>query len=269
MNGKISDVGITLSVISFLISTFLPTGIMVFLAVKKRLNWKAVAFGVILFVVFTAILESMLNSIVGFDNQNSFINQSPILFMLYGGLSIGIFEETARFIGFKYMLKIKDNESAYTGISYGLGHGGFESVMAGGVTSLSNLMMSIMINNGAVNDLLAKSDAGKADTIKKSVNEMLTLPDYTFLLIGVERCATLIIQVSLSLIVFKAVKEKKWNYFIYAIIIHSVVYFPALLSQKDIFTNTAIGEMIFVFFAAAIALYAYKICWLPEVKNQK
>lgn len=251
-------------IVSILLSVGVPMTGMIYLAIKKKLSFKAVAVGVFLYVIFAEILEQLLHVFVlGMNYQESYIYKSPILFMLYGGLSAGIFEETARLIGFRFLLKVKDNESGYTGLSYGFGHGGFESVMTGGIASIYNLIMLFMINSGALSKLIVQ-DPANADTVNKTIEAMTGIPDYNFLLTGVERFAALVIQISLSLIVLKAVKEKKLKYFFYAVIMHAVVDFPAVLVQRGTITNLVLCEMVIGIIAAAYAVFAYRICWQQQ-----
>lgn len=63
-----------------------------------------------------------------------------------------------------------------------------------------------------------------------------------FLVSGIERMIALGLQVALSLFVFKAVAERKWQYFIYAVLIHAGVDMIAVLFQKGAIKNVFIVE---------------------------
>ena len=62
--------------------------------------------------------------------------ENPYVFAIYGGLTAGIFEELGRFVAFFFLLKkyldYKD------GFAYGIGHGGIESILVGGILCASN-----------------------------------------------------------------------------------------------------------------------------------
>lgn len=265
MDAKASASAIIFCVISFILSAIVPVICMIYLAAKKKLNFKALAVGVFLYVVFISILEQLFHFVVlGSDYTKSFVYRHPVLFMLYGGLTAGLFEETARLVGFKFLLKVKDKESGYTGLSYGLGHGSFESVMTGGIVSVYNLITLSMINSGTMANMLSQADAETADSLRLTIETMTSTPAPNYLLTGVVRITSLIIQVALSLIVFKAVKEKKWKYFGYAILMHAIADFPAVLAERGIITNEFLCEMLIGFIAAAYAVFAYRICWQQQ-----
>lgn len=59
------------------------------------------------------------------------------LYVLYGALAAGIFEEIPRY----YVLKIMDKKKSlgtYDALQYGLGHGGFEMTILVGLTGISH-----------------------------------------------------------------------------------------------------------------------------------
>lgn len=64
---------------------------------------------------------------------------------MYGGLSAGILEETARFLVYRTMLK--DSVGRENAVTFGIGFGGLECIMVLGLTVLSTLIMSISFNN--------------------------------------------------------------------------------------------------------------------------
>ena len=87
---------------------------------------------------------------LGADPTQSAIYKNPVLYILYGGFAAGIFEETARLLCFKSFIRVGNNESIYTGISYGLGHGGIEAILIGGIASVGNIVTSVMLNSGVL-----------------------------------------------------------------------------------------------------------------------
>ena len=74
-----------------------------------------------------------------------------------------------------------------------------------------------------------------------------------------ERFNCVFIQISLSVIVFKAVKENKIIYYILAIFLHDFVDFFAFLYQKNILGNIIVIELIICFLAIIFSIYAYKL----------
>ena len=96
-------------------------------------------------------------------------------------------------------------------------------------------------------------------SFNQGINIIATSPSSMFLIVGVERLITLTLQVSLSLFVFKAVVEKKWQYFFYAILIHAGVDMIAVLSQRGYISNMFVLEGIVLIMTIASAVAAYKV----------
>ena len=67
--------------------------------------------------------------------------------ILIGGLSAGIFEESARYLGARFILK---NKRTYKdAISFGLGHGLCEVILLNGVANMNNTIYSILLNSSS------------------------------------------------------------------------------------------------------------------------
>jgi uncharacterized membrane protein YhfC len=246
--------------VSAALSILAPIAVIVVMGIRKRMNWKAMISGAILFIVFVMILESLLHQLVlGGGSENSPILNNTWLYMLYGGFAAGIFEETARLLCYKFILRVGENESIDTGISYGLGHGGIEAMLLGGLAAVSNLMMSIMYNSGALENVTAALNSEQLSAFNQGIESLRSTTPELFLMGGFERMTALLLQVALSLFVLKAVSEKKWMYFIYAILIHAGIDMFALLYQKGIITNIFLLEGIVLVGAAITAFFAFRV----------
>jgi len=271
LTGSVSTLSIVYLTISAALPFLIPIALIVLLSVNKRLNWKAMLFGALLFVVFTLILERIMHVLVlGVDPTQSAIYKNPIFYMLYGGLAAGIFEETARLLCFKYFLKVRADENIYTGISYGLGHGGIEAILIGGIAAVVNLVTSVMLNGGMLKSVTAAMTSQQLDVFNKGISGLVNTPSYMFLISGCERMIALVLQIALSMFVLKAVVEKEWQYFAYAILIHAGIDMVAVLYQRKIINNVFLLEGIILLVTVAVAIVAFKISKkkpLSELEN--
>ena len=190
----------------------------------------SVLIGIIGFISSISIEGAIMSSIVQMLGKDS-------KWLIPFSLSFpGIFEETGRYLCFKFILN-KD-EKKNKSIGYGIGHGGIESFLIG--ISLLSLLMS-------------KDNLIQQGAIKGNVT-------FGTLFFGVfERFNCVFIQISLSVIVFKAVKENNINYYILAIFLHDFVDFFAFLYQRKILGNIIVLELIICIFAAIFSRYAYKL----------
>lgn len=257
---NVSLISVIFMSISIVLSFFAPIAVIVFMGIKKRINWKATLLGFLMFVVFVTILENLLHVLVlGTDISKSAIYNNIFLYAVYGGFAAGIFEETARFLCFRYMLKIHREEPLSTGLSYGLGHGGVEAILIGGISSIGNLIMSIMINKGLLQSITSSMSGQQLDDFYKGINALVNTPSYMFLLTGGERLVAMVLQIALTMFVFVAVRDKKWKYYVYAVFIHAGVDIFAVLFQRDIIQNVFLLEIIILIVTAAVAYIAYRL----------
>jgi len=219
--------------ISILLSVGTP--IVLFFIVRKKYGKGIlpVLVGGAGFILFALVLEQILHMIVlrpGADGTNA-LSQRPFLYMLYGALAAGIFEETARFVSF-HILK-KRCEGFGTALKHGIGHGGLEAMLLGGVSLISGMALAAMLNSAGPEGLSALG----APVLEQAQAIAATSPAM-FLISGVERLLALGIQISLSVVVYYSVHapRKLWL-FPLAVLLHALVDCPAALYQTGEITN--------------------------------
>lgn len=255
---RVGFISILYMAISFILAAGVPVAGIIYLKKGRKLNIKALLWGAVLFIVFVLVLEQILHFIIfGSSPQNSEIYKNSVLYILYFGFVAGIFEETARFIGFKYLLHVKNDESLNTGICYGLGHGGFEAILFGGLPAALNLFVSVMINTGASKNIESIPAA--------LINSLVNATPPQFLMGGVERLFSIIIQISLSLLVLRAVTYKKWSFYFLAVGLHAIVGIVAVLYEKKIIDNVYYVEGFACVLAIGMALLVYALVIKPSI----
>jgi uncharacterized membrane protein YhfC len=147
----VSTLSIIFMAISLLIAVGLSPGPFLFWRKKHGLKLIPSLVGAGMFIIFALVLEQTLHAIVlkpSSDGNIPLMRDAPFLFVLYAVLAAGVFEETARLIAFIFLKR--RYESVGTGLSYGIGHGGIEAILLVGLTMLSNIVLSLMINTGSV-----------------------------------------------------------------------------------------------------------------------
>ena len=179
----------------------------------------------------SVLIESIFISLI----TKKFGKDSSIL-VLITGISPGLFEETGKYLLIKCIYsqeKIKNNS-----ISYGIGHGGIESFMIG-MSLLANIFAKdALIENGA---------------LKKSIS-------FSFCLMSAfERLFAITLQISLSILNYKAIKDKKIIFYFYAIILHDLIDLFAILYQKGILESIYVVELIIGLLSFSIFYYAYNL----------
>jgi uncharacterized membrane protein YhfC len=144
-----------------------------------------------------------------------------------------------------------------TALSYGIGHGGIESILIAGLSMLSAVVSSIIINTGNIEIITSKLQEEALVAVYNQLSALVTTAPYMFLVGGIERVMAIAVQLSLSVMVFYAVfgKNKLWLYPL-AIVFHAIVDLPALLFQIGVIKNIFIVEGIILVLAVCVALFA-------------
>jgi len=129
----------TAYIASFLGMIILPIMLWVHFTKRFVLSWKLVLAGGLTFVA-SQILHIPLVLGMGSFLQSTLLLVNAIIL----GLLAGAFEETARYVFFKYILK--NAKSWKEGILVGLGHGGTEALLLGGFAALAFANMVIYLS---------------------------------------------------------------------------------------------------------------------------
>lgn len=233
------------------------TPIILFIIFKKKygLSVKVFLFGMLTFFLFVFIMEAFAHSyFLSMNETTKNLLKNPWLYMLYGGLMAGLFEETGRLVMMKYALrKFREWKD---GLAFGLGHGGIESILIVGLNSIVFLVVAVLINNGTFENFMVNGEMKEA---LLPVKEHLTNGSPFLVLIGgIERLSAIAIHIGLSILVLYAVRSGKMIYYLYAIFFHAMFNFPAALYQKGVIKNIYILEVILAIIAVCMIMWIKK-----------
>lgn len=175
------------------------------------------------------------------------IDKTSTIFYFFASISPGLFEETGKYIYLNYL--ISKEKKKFISINYGIGHGGIECFMVG-LSLLSNIF--------------AKDQLIKQGILKEDITI------YICLMSIIERLFAIMLQISLSIIVYKSIIEKKIIFYISAIIIHDGIDLIALLKHKGFLKSIYITELIIAIFSSCLSFYAYNLYnYLSEEKIEE
>jgi len=208
----------------------------------KRLNtsWKIWLIGAMMFLVSLVRfpLNNYLTQLV-ISGEITYI--SYWLLYLIPSITSGLFEETARYLSIQYLIK---NDSYRTGLTYGAGHGGIESIFLVGLNVLT------------IGIILFTNPESLGEMQLYAINSN---PWYLPLVGAYERVMSMIIQFSLSIMVLETIRQKKPKYLILAILIHAAINY---LSITAVGYSILYAEMVVTGFAIGLAQWAY-----PRVRD--
>ena len=84
----------------------LPVALLLWWRVTHRAKLAPFFIGALTFVVFARVLEPMAHMVflLGDNAVARAINANPYLYMIYGALAAGLFEETGRYVAFRWLI---------------------------------------------------------------------------------------------------------------------------------------------------------------------
>ena len=227
----VSAASLVCMTIAGIIAFGLPITLLVYFRKKKDADILPFFIGCGVMLLFAFVLEQLAHAVILGSAAGTVIQKTPVLYAVYGGLMAGLFEETGRFCAFRTVMK-KDQKNA-DALMYGAGHGGFEAMLLLGLTSINNIVYSVMINTGVL-DVLMKNLSGDALVqLQNTEQALLGTPSWQFLLAGAERISAVILQIALSVLVWFAVKKRKAGLYPLAILIHFLVDTGTVLMSQN------------------------------------
>lgn len=209
----------------------LPIGLLLWWRRTRRARLTPFFVGAFCFAVFALGLEQLLHLVcLARDNPVSrAIHAAPWLYVLYGCLAAGVFEETARWFGFRVLLKKHPGRN--TAVTCGIGHGGAECMVLLGVNYLVYALLAAFCLTANQSALLAIA-GGNAAALAELTVMLARFTPGTVALALLERAAALALHISLSVLVFLAARDRRARrYFPLAILLHALADIPAALYQ--------------------------------------
>lgn len=269
--GTVSTSSMLLMLLTAVLGIALPLIAAIIWCRKKHEPFTTVLIGAATFLLFAIIIEKPLQScVISLDSPVSqFVNARPVLWGIIVGLFPGVFEETGRFVAYKTLLRKRTQRE--TGLSHGIGHGGFEAMFILGITYIEYFVFAIMINSGSFYELIIEPikdtlTPDVAEQITAIVEQITTFSAGTLGLALIDRFLAVLFHIGASIMVFYAVKDKKkWWLYPLAIIIHTVIDGLLGLQLAGVFElSNTVNEIIFGAEAIAVFLGAFFLLYKKD-----
>lgn len=176
------------TIIILLVCFLFPIGMCFLLMRKKRNVWLMFLIGMLAFYVSQIVLRiPLLQFLMSQLKFSMFAMGHPLGYLLFLSISAGLFEETARLLGFACTRKRHDH--IFDALAFGFGHGGIEAVLLVGLPLLG-----------------------------------VTISMENVLLACFERLVTMMIHVAFSIIVWWGVHQhQRLRYLLLAITLHTAI----------------------------------------------
>jgi uncharacterized membrane protein YhfC len=204
------DTSLVFHLLNGILMIAIPLILAILLSRRWKLGWRILLVGAATFILsqvghipFNALMTRLLSrtALVNLSVQEALIFNAVFL-----GLSAAFFEELFRCGMFRWWLK--DAHTWRKGILAGVGHGGVEAVILGGLALFSMFQLLALRNM----DLSIIFSGATLQAVQDQVLTYWSMPWYDSLLGAVERIFTVVVQISLAVIVVQCFirKQKRW-----------------------------------------------------------
>jgi uncharacterized membrane protein YhfC len=212
-------------IVSFVGMIIMPIILWIYFTRKFTLAWRLVLAGGLTFIASQVLHIPLVIGIGSFLQSVPLIVNAIIL-----GLLAGIFEETARYILFKLILK--NTRSWKEGILVGLGHGGTEAILLGILAAVGFVTMIGYRNIDL--STVPSIPADQLELARQQVEAYWSTTWYIALMGFVERVFAVCLHVSLSVMVMYAIVYGKPIWFWLALLWHAFVDAVAVYVVQEV-----------------------------------
>lgn len=204
----------TTYLLNFLGMTLLPIIAAIYLSRKFKLSWKLFLAGGLTFIASQILHIPLVLALT-----STMLSLGIIPYAIVLGLLAGIFEETARYILFKFIRK--DSKTWNEGVFIGLGHGGTEAIIFGILAAVG--FFTMLAYRSMDLSTIPSIPADQLELAKQQVAAYWSTPVYMTLLGAVERIFAICLHISLSVMVLYSIVNKKPVWFWIALLWHAIV----------------------------------------------
>lgn len=196
-------------------------GVGIIVARLRGVEWKLYRVGALVFIgsqvlhiPFNAwVLNPLLQKVSSAFTTNGYL----LVTSLALGLSAGVFEETFRYLGYRFW--VKDARRWKDGLMFGAGHGGSEAILVG----LYTLITVIYIFSLVGKDLKTIIPADQLFLAQQQIDAFWALPWYDVLLGALERIIAICFHLAASVLVLQVFRRKNILWLFAAIGLHTIL----------------------------------------------
>ena len=188
----------------------IPIGLGIYLTCRFRLSWRLWWIGAITFVL-SQVGHIPFNFGIDYLFKHGILPLPPVSWRLpvnsiILGLSAGIWEESFRYIAYRWWAK--EARSWRKALLLGAGHGGIEAILLGSLVILSYFQMLAL--QGV--DPAKVASAEQAQILEAVTSQYWSIPWYASLLGAVERIFAIVTHLALSVLVWQVFRrlQSRW-----------------------------------------------------------
>ena len=227
--------------VNFLLMIAMPLVLARFIAKKRQIRWGLFGIGALAFVL-SQIGHIPFNWLV-LQRLKWIPTDNLIALAIFAGLSAGMFEETLRYVAYRFWAR--DARTWGTGLMLGAGHGGIEAILVGVLGGWSVIQLAAL-RNGV---WLDRVPAEYLPLVQEQITATFSAPWYLIFLGALERLLAIVLHLALSLMVMQVFVRGKGRWLWLAILWHALVNATAVYAIATwgaYITEAIIGVMALI-----------------------
>ncbi len=209
----------------------IPVIVAIFIRRRTAAPWRLWFIGAVTFIA-SQVLHIPFNFVVqrsGLLPSDTSVMTNLLLYGAFLGLSAGVFEETARYLAYRFWAK--DARSWSRGLMLGAGHGGMEAIIVGALGAISFVALLATVNNETAMSALP---AGQREQVTGALAQILDTPAPLLLLGAVERLFAIAAHLAMSLLVLQVFLRRNIAWLFASIGFHTLLNMVAVVAAARI-----------------------------------
>lgn len=209
----------------------IPIIVALFIRRRTAAPWRFFFMGAVTFIV-SQVFHIPFNFVVqrsGLLPSDLSVTANLILYGAFLGLSAGVFEETARYLTYRFWAK--DARSWSRGLMLGAGHGGSEAILVGALAAINFVALLVTVNNETAMSALP---AEQRQLVTGALAQIMDAPAGTLLLGAVERVFAIAAHLAMSLLVLQVFLRRNIAWLFASIGFHTLLNMVAVIAAARI-----------------------------------
>jgi len=215
--------------INYGLMILIPIIVAIFIRRRTAAPWRLWFIGAATFIA-SQVLHIPFNAIVqrsGLLPSDLTASANLLLYAAFLGLSAGVFEETARYLTYRFWAR--DARSWSRGLMLGAGHGGSEAILVGALAAVNFVALLVAVNNKtAMNALPVEQRA----LVTGALAQIMDAPAGTLLLGAVERVFAIAAHLAMSLLVLQVFLRRNIAWLFASIAFHTLLNMVAVVAAS-------------------------------------
>ena len=215
--------------INYALMILIPIVVAIFIRRRTDAPWRLFFIGAVTFIA-SQVLHIPFNFVVqrsGLLPSDTTLMTNLLVYAAFLGLSAGVFEETARYLTYRFWAK--DARSWSRGLMLGAGHGGIEAILVAALAAVNFVALLAAVNNETAMNALP---ADQRSMVTSALAQIMDAPAGTLLLGAVERVFAIAAHLAMSLLVLQVFLRRNIAWLFASIGFHTLLNMVAVIAAS-------------------------------------